>query len=267
MLTKRLYGAGELARRAGVSARTLRYYDQKGLLPPTQRSRAGHRLYSDEDLVALEQILALKFLGFSLDEIAGYLGAGPDDLLTGLARQKALLAAPQNRIGTVIRAIETVESMSRSGQFRWEELAHIMAAMQMGEKEDMLDKYLTPEQARAMRDLSKASYSEEARRNLAERPTWTEEDQRRVDAEYAEIAEGQAPDGPVARELARRTIHLLQQLTQGDPEVEAGLNEWWQNCQALPDAERPPALPWGPAEGAFLAEAQAIYRQRQTSRA
>jgi len=52
-----------------VSIRTLRYYDKVGLLLPSLHTEAGYRLYSDEDLLSLQQILVLKFLGFSLEEI------------------------------------------------------------------------------------------------------------------------------------------------------------------------------------------------------
>lgn len=58
------YQTGQFAKLAGVSVRTLRYYDQVGLLKPTAYSPAGHRLYTDQDLLQLQRILALKFLGF-----------------------------------------------------------------------------------------------------------------------------------------------------------------------------------------------------------
>ena len=266
-----LYRAGEFARRAGVSVRTLRFYDQKGLLRPADRTGAGHRLYTDEDLVALEQILALKFLGFSLEEIAGYLRAGADDLLEGLARQKALLAERQAQIDTVIRAIERVERLARAGRPRGEGLDEIMEAIRMTKEGDLMDKYFTPEQARAMRDLSERSYSEEAKRKMAEWPEWTAEDQARVDAQYADIAarlrrlvaEGRPPDDPEAHAVAKESLDLIAQFTQGDPDIASGLNEWWQNWEAMPGDQRPPTMPWGPEEGAYLAKAQAIYKERQ----
>src|SRR5437879_13272443 len=63
------YTTSQFAQKAAVTARTLRFYDKVGLLSPSEYTEAGHRLYSDEDLWSLQQILALKFLGFSLDEI------------------------------------------------------------------------------------------------------------------------------------------------------------------------------------------------------
>lgn len=60
---------GKLAERMGVTVRTLQYYDREGLLSPTAESGGGRRLYTDKDMIQLHQILSLKSLGFSLDDI------------------------------------------------------------------------------------------------------------------------------------------------------------------------------------------------------
>ena len=63
------YSSGEFARMAHVTLRTIRYYDKQNILKPSYVSDAGARFYTDEDLARLQQILLLKFLGFSLDDI------------------------------------------------------------------------------------------------------------------------------------------------------------------------------------------------------
>ncbi|NJL55149.1 MerR family transcriptional regulator [bacterium] len=65
----RLLKIGELAKQTGLSIRTLHYYDEIGLLVPSHRTEADHRLYSDPDIIRLQQILSLRQLGFSLSEI------------------------------------------------------------------------------------------------------------------------------------------------------------------------------------------------------
>ena len=60
---------GEVAKKIGVTVRTLQYYDKEGLLSPSAESEGGRRLYTDKDLVTLHQIMSLKSLGFSLDDI------------------------------------------------------------------------------------------------------------------------------------------------------------------------------------------------------
>lgn len=64
---------GQLSNHTGESVRTLRYYDKIGLLTPSDYKDGGHRLYSRDDLVRLQQIQALKFIGFSLKDIANIL--------------------------------------------------------------------------------------------------------------------------------------------------------------------------------------------------
>ena len=60
---------GEVAKKVGTTVRTLQYYDKEGLLSPSAESEGGRRLYTDKDLVILHQILSLKSLGFSLNDI------------------------------------------------------------------------------------------------------------------------------------------------------------------------------------------------------
>ncbi|OKL43841.1 transcriptional regulator [Pseudovibrio exalbescens] len=61
---------GELAKRAGVSHRTVHYYENRGLISPVSREEGSHRMYEEEALQRLEKIAALKRLGLSLEEIA-----------------------------------------------------------------------------------------------------------------------------------------------------------------------------------------------------
>ena len=70
----------ELTRETGVTVRTLRYYDQIDLLKPSGKTEGGHRLYSENGVIRLQQILFLKEMGFSLKETANMLVKGELDL-------------------------------------------------------------------------------------------------------------------------------------------------------------------------------------------
>ncbi len=70
MEDKSIYSTGEFAKRANVSVRTIRYYDDKGLLKPTDVRESGYRYYTDTDFIRLQRIIVLKRLGFSLEDIA-----------------------------------------------------------------------------------------------------------------------------------------------------------------------------------------------------
>ena len=140
----------------------------------------------------------------------------------------------------------------------------------MEKKNEWVNKYFTPDQQETLNDLTDRSYSDEAKDVMAAWGEWTEEDQRRVDAQYAHIAdelkrlvaEGQDPAGAEAQAVAKLQTELLAQFTHGDSEVTAGLNTWWQNFSALPEGQKPPVLPWSEGEEAFLREALKIYSEQ-----
>jgi DNA-binding transcriptional MerR regulator len=73
MIMPHEWKVGELAKITGLTIRTLRYYDQIGLFSPSGRTEAGYRLYTDHDLTRLQQILSLKELGLSLEQIKSIL--------------------------------------------------------------------------------------------------------------------------------------------------------------------------------------------------
>ena len=60
---------GEIAKKMGVTVRTLQHYNKEGLLPPSSVSLGGRRLYTDKDMIKLHQILSLKHWGFSVQDI------------------------------------------------------------------------------------------------------------------------------------------------------------------------------------------------------
>lgn len=69
MNARRTYQVKEVSRLAGVSIRTLHYYEEIGLLVPTGRTDAGYRLYTGDDLLRLQQILINRELGLPLEKI------------------------------------------------------------------------------------------------------------------------------------------------------------------------------------------------------
>ncbi|HEY4390696.1 MAG TPA: MerR family transcriptional regulator [Paenibacillus sp.] len=73
---ERHWKVGDLAKLTGITVRTLRFYDQIGLFSPSGQTESGHRLYCESDLACLHQILSLKELGLSLEEIKSVLSDG-----------------------------------------------------------------------------------------------------------------------------------------------------------------------------------------------
>jgi DNA-binding transcriptional MerR regulator len=66
---RQFWKIGELAEKTGLSIRTLRYYEERGLLDPHYRTRGSHRLYGEADVERLQQVISLKQLGFPLERI------------------------------------------------------------------------------------------------------------------------------------------------------------------------------------------------------
>ena len=98
----------QVAGLAGVSERTLRYYDQLGLLPPASASEAGYRLYSEADLRRLQRILFLRELDFPLKEIAPMLLAEERDQHVAVERHRELLMGKAKRLQGLIDLCERI---------------------------------------------------------------------------------------------------------------------------------------------------------------
>ena len=116
------YSSGQFARLAGVSVRTIRFYDKQNILKPSYVTPAGARFYTDSDLARLQQILLLKYLGFSLDDIRE-MTIGDTDyhfLKNSLNLQKRLIQDRIEQMQLVESAIEnTVEALEQERQIDW----------------------------------------------------------------------------------------------------------------------------------------------------
>ncbi|MDR1025693.1 MAG: MerR family transcriptional regulator [Treponema sp.] len=80
-MEKAAWKIGEIAEKTGVTVRTLHHYHDKGLLIPSGMTDAGHRVYSKNDIIRLQQIISLKQFGFNLDKIKSILDQGNFDPL------------------------------------------------------------------------------------------------------------------------------------------------------------------------------------------
>ena len=103
---------GEVAKKMGTTVRTLQYYDKEGLLSPSAESEGGRRLYTDKDLVTLHQILSLKSLGFSLDDIKQRLISleTPTDVATALTEQADSIREKIEQLTDSLTAIEQLKA-------------------------------------------------------------------------------------------------------------------------------------------------------------
>jgi DNA-binding transcriptional MerR regulator len=96
----------QLAARSGVTVRTLHHYDAIGLLVPSGRTEAGYRLYTDDDLLRLQQILIGRELGLALEEIRKMLDHADFDRRQALLRQRAELVGRVERTTRMLHAVD-----------------------------------------------------------------------------------------------------------------------------------------------------------------
>lgn len=110
------YGIRELSELAGVSARTLRYYDEIGLLKPLYVSEAGYRFYGEQEAEALQQILFYRERGFGLKQIGEILKGEDFDVEQALKEHLADLEAQRDHLNALIRTVKHT-ILSRKGEY------------------------------------------------------------------------------------------------------------------------------------------------------
>src|SRR5690606_40584262 len=100
-----MYTIGKLSKNTGVTVRTLDYYDEIGLIKPSSKTSGGHRLYSEDDVMKLERVLALKYMGFSLDQIKDILENSTSNWQDSIQHQLELVKREQERLKMLEQAL------------------------------------------------------------------------------------------------------------------------------------------------------------------
>lgn len=129
MKDKSYYSSGEFAKKANVSVRTIRFYDKLNILKPSYVNANGTRFYSDADFTRLQQILLLKYLGFSLDDIKN-LTIGDSDshmLLNSLHIQLRLVQDKIEQMQLVAKAIQdTSAAIEENNSVDWSRMLDLI---------------------------------------------------------------------------------------------------------------------------------------------
>lgn len=120
----------QVAELAGVSTRTLQYYDEIGLLNPSELTQSGYRLYNDEALQKLQQILFFKELGFKLKEISEILQKPDFDKIDTFKKQKELLLLKRNRTDRLIQLLDRLEKGEQCMSFKEFDLSDYIKALE-----------------------------------------------------------------------------------------------------------------------------------------
>ncbi|WP_040229107.1 MerR family transcriptional regulator [Bhargavaea cecembensis] len=186
----------EAADLAGVSVRTLHHYDRIGLLVPAAVSEAGYRLYGEEDLDRLQQILFFRELGFPLEKIKEILDSPSFDRKEALELQQKALIEKRERLGRMIGTIDkTIQSLK--GEIKMNE-------------QEKFDGF----------DFSKNPYEEEARKR------WGDEPVDRQNENLQKIGKGGREELGREMDIQFRKLASLMQLPPDSEEVQQAVAQW-----------------------------------------
>lgn len=196
-MTQGFTGIGEMAKRAGVSVRTLRHYDAIGLLEPSCVTQAGYRLYDQAAMARLEQILYFRELGFALEEIKAIMQSPAYDAGEAMRRQKTLLEMQRARIDVMIARLD--EAMAGIGAPRTE-------VFDMSEIEK-----------------AKKQYADEAKKRWGDTTAYQESEKRTAHYGKADWQNIQAGMGQLFEQFA-----AVRDLEPADARVQALVAQWQQ---------------------------------------
>ncbi|HWN43820.1 MAG TPA: MerR family transcriptional regulator [Thermoanaerobaculia bacterium] len=245
----RLWKVGELAKQTGLTVRALHHYDEIGLLTPSRRSASGYRLYGGDDIARLLQILSLRQLGFSLDEIRDSLAKPGLSLPRVLELHIARLRDGIELQSKLCSRLEAVAERLRSPEaVSVEEFLETMEAMM--DAKAMFEKYYTQEQLQQLEERRKMLGEEHIRQVEQEWP-------RLIAQVREEMAKGTDPASETMQRLSKRWMELVQEFTGGDPGITQSLKNLYQGEPSVQQRN-------GLDPGIFAYVQQAVAASRKT---
>jgi DNA-binding transcriptional MerR regulator len=198
------YTIGEVAKRSGLTVRSLHHYEKLGLLQASARTPAGYRLYGERDILTLHRILAYQQMGLALKHIGPLLGPDAPPLSTLLMRQIGVAQAELTRQQNLLALLKRVASRaSAGGAALSEQLLTLMAMRRSFERhfsEAEMQKMLSVQDALGEAGVAKIRA----------------ESAKLMPALRAEMARGAGPRSPAAKALARRWIAMSKDMPEDE---------------------------------------------------
>jgi DNA-binding transcriptional MerR regulator len=244
------YTVSQLAEMAGVSVRTRHHYDHVDLLKPSSRTEAGYRLYGEQDLLRLQQILFFKELDFPLSEIRAILDDPEFDQIKALEKHRRLLQGRAERLTHLLRTIDrTIQRLTEDDTMMTdEELYEGFTKEQMErykrEAREMYDPELVAESERRVRRMTKAQWN------------GVKEEGDRVTRALAEVAD-RAPGDPEVQALIAQHYAWIEQFYAASAEMYRGLGRLYvehEEFRAFYDKYRPGLADFMQAAMAYYAD-------------
>lgn len=220
---------GELASRTGLSVRALHHYEEIGLLVPSGRTEAGHRLYSEEEVLRLQQIASLRALGLSLNEVRECIDEeihSPTQVIElHIARLKERIEAERK----LCERLEGVAALLAAREDSAGEVSvqrFIETVMEVTKMSENIEKHYTAEQLEQLERRKQEVGEQRIREVEAEWP-------RLIERVEAEMEAGTDPANERVQELARRWMELVEEFTGGDAGIRQSLGNVWQEQESV----------------------------------
>ena len=228
----RTYLIKEFAGMGGVSVRTLQYYDRVGLLEPSERTDAGHRLYRQADLLRLQQILTLKYMGFSLDEIDNLLRNPAYDLKRSLEIQKEAIDRQIEGLRRVSQSLDgTIQVLSsvEMDDLDWNQVSEMIRGVMPLDKREWLRRYYTDDQLTQLEARAQQMTPDDL---AAGQQAWAD-----LIVAFKNVRQ-HPPEHPAVQALAAQMADLIGQFTMGDSAIRKSLEQMYKDFDEIPPEYR-----------------------------
>jgi len=215
-----VYTVKQLSNLAGVSTRTLHYYDEIGLLKPTAVEENGYRRYGEGAVFRLQQILFYKEMGFSLEKIREIVGRPDFNLLRALEQHRSALRSRQDHLN---RLIDTVDQT----------ILHLKGKSKMAEKK-LFEVFSEDQQKEYEKEAAERwpdNYAESARRWKS----YSDADKKRIgeegEAVYRDLLAvmDQDPGSEVVQKIVARWHQHLRYFYEPNVELLRGLGHMYND--------------------------------------
>ncbi|MBE7119572.1 MerR family transcriptional regulator [Bacillus cereus] len=246
----------ELTRETGITVRTLRYYDQIDLLKPSGKTDGGHRLYSERDVVRLQQILFLKEMGFSLKEITNMLVKGELNLKDSLEKQLRFVQEEQKKFNRMERVLQAVVySVDVEGELDWKVMFELIQ--------------LSKQSPRIREIFQNEVFSKEEQDLLHNLPNMSEEDPNVL--EWVDLLkqlrnfmkDGKEASCDEVQEATKKLMQKCLEMANGD---EAFLDKLWEVRKSKEDSQKMSMYPIEEELLVYMDEAFRIYDERERNK-
>ncbi len=249
------YTVNQLAKLSGVSIRTLRFYDEIGLLKPAYYGANGYRYYEEKELLLLQQILFYRELGIDLKKIGAILGSSDFNIAAALHMHRKTLKKQEEKIKRLIRTIDNT-------------LEHLKGVKKMAAK-DIYAGFTKEEQEAYEKQLIEYG-GDQMKEVIAQSKTttdkWTKQDwadmQKEAHALHEKVSklmeEGKSPSSPEVQKLIAVHYLWINKFWKPTQETYKGLAQLYLDMPQFKkwfDKFRSDLLP-------FFAEAMKVYADR-----